>query len=90
MQNYEHYCEGFIEVSGGDNSGLISASVQARFYGLVGNMARAFNVTPMHWRKYRKGRLDADSAIAGLQRLVKSEWWERQLKAQRTRWREAC
>ncbi len=89
MQNYERYCEEFIEASGGDNTGLISASVQARFYGLVGDMARAFNVTPMHWRKYRKGRLDADSAIAGLQRLVNSEWWERQLKALRTRWREA-
>ncbi|MFT2789509.1 replication endonuclease [Serratia sp. T13T92] len=89
MQNYDRYCEEFIEANGGDNTGLISNSVQADFYGQVGNMARAFNVTPMHWRKYRKGRLDADSAIAGLQRLVNSEWWERQLKALRTRWREA-
>ncbi|WP_448196355.1 replication endonuclease, partial [Raoultella planticola] len=40
-------------------------------------------------RKYRKGKLDARSAIASLQRLVNSEWWERQFKAQRTRWREA-
>jgi len=89
MQNYDRYCEEFVEANGGDNTGLISDSVQADFYGRIGNMARAFNVTPMHWRKYRKGKLDAGSAIAGLQRLVNSEWWERQLKALRTRWREA-
>ena len=89
MQNYERYCEEFIEANGSDNTGLISDSVQADFYGQVGNMARAFNVTPMHWRKYRKGALDAASAIASLSRLVNSEWWERQLKALRTRWREA-
>ncbi|EOG8260418.1 replication endonuclease, partial [Yersinia enterocolitica] len=51
--------------------------------------ARAFNITPMHWRKYLKGRLDIASAIASLSRLVNPEWWERKLKAQRTRWREA-
>ncbi|KFK93354.1 MULTISPECIES: replication endonuclease [unclassified Serratia (in: enterobacteria)] len=89
MQNYDRYCEEFIEANGGDNTGLISDSVQADFYGRVGNMVRAFNVTPMHWRKYGKGKLDAGSAIASLSRMVNSEWWERQLKAQRTRWREA-
>lgn len=25
----------------------------------IAGMARAFNITPMHWRKYRKGKLDA-------------------------------
>ncbi len=89
IQNYDRYCEEFIEDNGGDNTGLISDSVQADFYGRVGNMTRAFNVTPMHWRKYSKGKLNAGSALASLSRLVNSEWWERQLKAQRTRWREA-
>lgn len=89
MQNYDRYCEDFIEASGGDNTGLISDSVQAEFYGQVAGMARAFNVTPLHWRKYRKGKLNTELAIASLSRLVNSEWWERQLKAQRTRWREA-
>ncbi|MDU3931697.1 MAG: replication endonuclease, partial [Veillonella sp.] len=64
-------------------------STQACFYGLTAPMVRAFNITPMHWNKYRKGTLDARSAIASLSRLVDAEWWERQLKAQRTRWREA-
>lgn len=89
MQNYAQYCEEFIVANNGDNAGLISDSVQADFYGRIARMARAFNVTPMHWRKYQKGKLDATSAIRSLQRLVNSEWWERQLKAQRTRWREA-
>lgn len=89
MQNYDRYCDEFIEVNNGANTGLISDSVQANFYGRIATMARAFNVTPLHWRKYRKGKLDAGSAIASLSRLVNAEWWERQLKAQRTRWREA-
>ncbi|CAI0969201.1 Bacteriophage replication gene A protein (GPA) [Serratia proteamaculans] len=89
LQNYDRYCEEFIAENNGDNSQLISNSVQAEFYGRIALMARAFNITPMHWRKYLKGRLDATSAVASLSRLVNSEWWERQLKAQRMRWREA-
>uniref|UniRef100_UPI0035C7456B replication endonuclease n=2 Tax=Serratia quinivorans TaxID=137545 RepID=UPI0035C7456B len=89
LQNYDRYCEEFITANNGDNSQLISNSVQAEFYGCIARMARAFNITPMHWRKYLKGRLDATLAVASLSRLVNSEWWERQLKAQRTRWREA-
>ncbi|EPC5390624.1 replication endonuclease [Serratia liquefaciens] len=86
---YESRVEEFIKSNGGDNTGLFEDSTQACFYGHTAPMARAFNITPMHWRKYRKGKLDARSAIASLSRLVDSEWWERQLKAQRTRWREA-
>ncbi|CAI1075886.1 replication endonuclease [Serratia entomophila] len=89
LQNYEDYCDEFVAENGGDNSGLFEDATQAEFYGHVAGMARAFNITPMHWRKYRKGKLDARSAIASLSRLVNSEWWERQFKAQRTRWREA-
>ena len=86
---YESRVEEFIKSNGGDNTGLFEDSTQACFYGLTAPMARAFNITPMHWNKYRKGKLDARSAIASLSRLVDAEWWERQLKAQRTRWREA-
>ncbi|MEL5452321.1 replication endonuclease [Serratia bockelmannii] len=86
---YENRCEEFIEHNGGDNTGLLEDSAQADFYGCIARMVRAFNITPMHWRKYLKGKLDARSAIASLSRLVNAEWWERQLKAQRTRWREA-
>lgn len=86
---YESRVEEFIKSNGGDNTGLFEDSTQACFYGLTAPMVRAFNITPMHWNKYRKGKLDARSAIASLSRLVDAEWWERQLKAQRTRWREA-
>jgi hypothetical protein len=89
MQNYERYCEAFLAENGGDNTGLLEDATQAAFYAQVAGMTRAFNVTPMHWRKYRKGKLDTRSAVASLSRLVNAEWWERQLKAQRTRWREA-
>lgn len=86
---YESRVEEFIKSNGGDKTGLFEDSTQACFYGHTAPMARAFNITPMHWNKYRKGKLDARSAIASLSRLVDAEWWERQLKAQRTRWREA-
>ncbi|MEB6334264.1 replication endonuclease [Serratia rhizosphaerae] len=89
MQNFDRYCEECLAENGGDNAVLIEDSVQAEFYGRVAGMARAFNITPMHWGKYRKGKMDATSAIASVSRLVNAEWWERQFKAQRTRWREA-
>ncbi|CVC02596.1 Bacteriophage replication gene A protein (GPA) [Serratia marcescens] len=89
MQNFDDYCKNFIEENNGDNSGLIGDSVQAEFYGRIASMTREFKVVPMHWRKFCKGKLDADSALAGISRMTNSEWWERQLKAQRTRWREA-
>ncbi|MEL5681247.1 replication endonuclease [Serratia nevei] len=89
LQNYDRYCEEFLAANDGDNSLLLSNGVQAVFYGRIARMARAFNIMPMHWRKYCKGKLDASSAVASLSRLANAEWWERQLKAQRTRWREA-
>lgn len=87
MQNFANYCDEFVVENGGDT--LLDDATQSEFYGRIAGMARAFNITPMHWRKYRKGKLDARSAVASMSRLVNSEWWERQLKAQRTRWCEA-
>ena len=57
LQNYDRYCEEFLAANDGDNSLLLSNGVQAVFYGRIARMARAFNITPMHWRKYCKGKL---------------------------------
>ncbi|HDL6962858.1 TPA: replication endonuclease [Yersinia enterocolitica] len=86
---FNHYCDQCIANNQGDRSILLTPSTQRRVFGKLGRFAHAFHVTPMHWRKYLKGRLDIASAIASLSRLVNPEWWERKLKAQRTRWREA-
>ncbi|MGE4800102.1 replication endonuclease [Yersinia hibernica] len=89
MVIHNQYCDDSIAANQGDRAVLLQDATQARIYGELARMARAFNITPMHWRKYLKGRLDIASAIASLSRLVNPEWWERKLKAQRTRWREA-
>ncbi|QQN37338.1 replication endonuclease [Rahnella aceris] len=86
---YETRCDELLAENDGDSAVLFENDTQAELYGQLAGMARAFNVYPMHWQKYCKGRLDARSAIASLSRLVKPDWWFRQLKAQRTRWREA-
>jgi len=52
-------------------------------------IARAFNITPMYWKKYRKGQMTIRMAFSAISRLIKDEWWVNQLKAQRMRWREA-
>ncbi|MFM1346914.1 replication endonuclease [Yersinia proxima] len=89
MVAYNHHCDECIKANQGDRAVLLQADTQVRIFGDLARMARAFNITPMHWRKYLKGRLDITSAIASLSRLVNPGWWERKLKAQRTRWREA-
>jgi len=89
QQIYEENCEALIAQRGGDNSVLFDNQVQTGFYRQIAGMARAFNVQPMFWARYRKGKMDARSAIASLSRLVDAEWWERKFKAQRTQWREA-
>lgn len=89
MVFFGHYCDQCVVTNQGDRSILLELGTQIRVLGKLGRFAHAFHVTPMHWRKYLKGRLDIASAIASLSRLVNPEWWERKLKAQRTRWREA-
>ncbi len=86
---YEDYCDQLLEENGGDNTALFSAFTQGHLYGEIAGMARAFNVAPMYWKKYCKGKLDAVSAIAGMSWLVNPDWWMSQLKGQRTRWRES-
>ncbi|EKN4862004.1 replication endonuclease [Yersinia enterocolitica] len=89
MVAYNHHCDECIKANQGEKAVLLQTDTQVRIYGDLARMARAFNIIPIHWRKYLKGRLDITSAIASLSRLVNPEWWERKLKAQRTRWREA-
>ena len=86
---YETRCEELLAAYNGDSAVLFEDHTQAELYGQLAGMARAFNITPMHWQKYLKGGLDARAAIASLSRLVNPDCWVRQLKAQRTRWREA-
>ncbi|HEI6852750.1 TPA: replication endonuclease [Yersinia enterocolitica] len=89
MVAFNHHCDECVKANQGDRAVLLQADMEVRIYGDLARMARAFNVTPMHWRKYLKDRLDIHSAVASMARLVNPEWWERKLKAQRTRWREA-
>lgn len=86
---YEERCDQLIAENSGDNAVLFEDTTQEALYGQIAGMARVFNISPMHWNKYRKGCLDARSAIASLSRLANPDWWIRQFKAQRTRWREA-
>ncbi|MFE8146558.1 replication endonuclease [Brenneria goodwinii] len=86
---YEELSDSLLAQLDGDREKLFTDAAQLELYGQVGGMARAFNVTPLFWKKYRKGTLDMRQAVASISRLVNEEWWTRQLKAQRTRWREA-
>ncbi|MEH0832345.1 replication endonuclease [Pectobacterium cacticida] len=86
---YEEMSDAMKAERGGQPDALFTDAAQAELYGHVASMARAFNITPLFWKNYRKGTLDIRKAIASVCRLINEEWWVRQLKAQRTRWREA-
>ncbi|MCL2894291.1 replication endonuclease [Brenneria tiliae] len=86
---YEELSDSLLVQHDGDRDKLFTDAAQFELYGQVAGMARAFNVTPLFWKKYRKGTLDMRKAVASISRLVNEEWWTSQLKAQRTRWREA-
>lgn len=86
---YEDRCDQLLAQYNGDNSILFESDTQCELYSEIAGMAQAFNVTPMYWTRYCKGKLDAVSAIASMSRLVNPDWWLRQLKGQRTRWRES-
>nr|WP_264625036.1 replication endonuclease [Candidatus Symbiopectobacterium sp. NZEC135] len=86
---YEELSDALIAQHDGKQDVLFTDAAQAEFFGHVASMARAFNITPLFWKKYRKGQMDMRKALSSIRRLVNEEWWTRQLKAQRTRWREA-
>ena len=86
---YEDRCDQLLAENGGDYAVLLQSDTQCALYRDIAGMSRAFNVSPMYWTKFTKGKLDATSAIAGMSRLVNPDWWLSQLKGQRTRWRES-
>ncbi|WHZ42395.1 replication endonuclease [Rahnella bonaserana] len=86
---YEDRCDQLLAQYNGDNSILFEGDTQCELYSEIAGMAQAFNVTPMYWTRFCKGKLDAVSAIAAMSRLVNPDWWLRQFKGQRTRWRES-
>lgn len=85
---YEELSDAWEEAHGGKET-LFTDEAQAHLYGQVAGIARAFNFTPMYWKKYRKGQMTIRMAFSAISRLIKDEWWNSQLKAQRMRWREA-
>lgn len=85
---YEELSDAWAEAHGGKET-LFTDEAQSHLYGQVAGIARAFNITPMYWKKYRKGQITIRMAFSAISRLIKDEWWANQLKAQRMRWREA-
>ncbi|HCL5280868.1 TPA: replication endonuclease [Salmonella enterica] len=85
---YDELSDAWAEAHGGKET-LFTDEAQAHLYGQVAGIARAFNFTPMYWKKYRKGQMTIRMAFSAISRLIKDEWWVNQLKAQRMRWREA-
>ena len=85
---YEELSDAWAHAHGGKET-LFTDEAQAHLYGKVAGVARAFNLTPMYWKKYRKGQMTIRMAFSAISRLIKDEWWVNQLKAQRMRWREA-
>ncbi|HBR5116480.1 TPA: replication endonuclease [Klebsiella pneumoniae] len=85
---YEALSDAWADAHGGKDM-LFTDEAQAHLYGQVAGIARAFNFTPMYWKKYLKGQMTIRMAFSAISRLIKDEWWVNQLKAQRMRWREA-
>lgn len=86
---YENMCEKLLARNPDTPEILLSDSSQNQIFAALAGMARALNVTPLHWSRFCKGKLDATAAVASLSRLVNADWWVRQLLSQQTRWREA-
>lgn len=86
---YQSECDALLAKHGNNAEILLHADIQRRLYRQIATIARAFNIQPMHWRCYRKGKLDSERAIAALSRLTDDRWWLRRLKMQRMQWREA-
>ncbi|WP_252392832.1 replication endonuclease, partial [Escherichia coli] len=41
----------------------------------VAGAARAFNISPLYWKKYRKGQMTTRQAYSAIARLFNDEWW---------------
>ncbi|MER1725641.1 replication endonuclease [Enterobacter bugandensis] len=85
---YEELSDAWADAHGGKET-LFTDEAQAHLYGHVAGAARAFNITPMFWKKYRKGQITIRQAFSTIARLINDEWWINQFKGQRMRWHEA-
>lgn len=71
---YEELSDAWADAHGGKDM-LFTDEAQAHLYGQVAGIARAFNFTPMYWKKYRKGQMTIRMAFSAISRLIKDEWW---------------
>ena len=85
---YEEISDEYVEAYGGKEA-LFTDDAQSYLYGQLAGAVRAFNITPMYWKKYRKGQMTIRMAYSAIARMMNNEWWVNQLKAQRMRWRES-
>ncbi|NKI74930.1 replication endonuclease [Dickeya sp. CFBP 2040] len=86
---YNACCESYLQKSASGHAPLFSHETQTHIYGQLAALAHALNVTPAHWHRHQNGSMTLEQVFSGIMRLVTPRWWERQLKIQRTRWREA-
>jgi len=86
---HENLCEKLLAKHPDAPDILLLENTQKQIFAAIAGMARALNVTPLHWGRFCKGKLDTQASVASLSRLVSADWWTRQLLSQQTRWREA-
>ncbi|WP_407843045.1 KUP/HAK/KT family potassium transporter, partial [Enterobacter hormaechei] len=67
---YEELSDAWAHAHGGKET-LFTDEAQAHLYGKVAGVARAFNFTPMYWKKYRKGQMTIRMAFSAISRLIK-------------------
>ncbi|RDT64197.1 replication endonuclease, partial [Klebsiella pneumoniae] len=67
---YEELSDAWAHAHGGRET-LFTDEAQAHLYGKVAGVARAFNFTPMYWKKYRKGQMTIRMAFSAISRLIK-------------------
>ncbi|WP_172820284.1 replication endonuclease, partial [Escherichia coli] len=82
---YEELSDAWVDAHG-EKESLFTDEAQAHLYGHVAGAARAFNISPLYWKKYRKGQMTTRQAYSAIARLFNDEWWTHQLKGQRMRW----
>lgn len=85
---YEELSDAWVDAHG-EKESLFTDEAQDHLYGHVAGAARAFNISPLYWKKYRKGQMTTRQAYSAIARLFNDEWWTHQLKGQRMRWHEA-
>ncbi len=62
-RKYEELSDEWAEAFGGKET-LFTDEAQVHIYGQVAGVARAFNLTPLYWKKYRKGQMTIRMAFS--------------------------